>query len=37
LAGTVGDECIPQEVKDRTLLLATGFNNCQDAFNKAVA
>jgi transposase InsO family protein len=37
LTGPVSDEGIAQKVKDRALLLATGFNYGQDAFNKAAA
>jgi hypothetical protein len=37
LTGAISDERIPHKVKDRTLLQATGLNDRQDAFDKAVA
>jgi hypothetical protein len=37
LTDAVSDEGIPQKVKDRALLLATGFNHRQDALDKAAA
>ena len=37
MTGAISDERIAQKVKDRPLLLATGFNHRQDAFDKAAA
>jgi hypothetical protein len=37
LTHPVSDEGIPHEVKDRPLLLATGFSHRQDPFNKTAA
>jgi hypothetical protein len=37
LTDAVSDESIPQKIKNRTLLLAAGFNHGQDAFDKPAA
>ena len=37
MTGSISKQRVAQEVKDRALLLATGFNDGQDAFDKAAA
>jgi hypothetical protein len=37
LTGAISDQRVTQKVKDRSLLLATGFNDRQDALDKATA
>jgi hypothetical protein len=37
LTGAISNQRVAQEVKDRTLLLATGFNPRQNPFDKAAA
>ena len=37
LTGSMGNQRVAQEVKDRALLLETGFEHGQDAFHKPAA